>query len=421
MENNNEILFNEALTHFPGGVSSPVRAFRSVGGVPKFFRKAYGARFEDETGRCYIDLCMSWGPLILGHAMPEVLDAVRDAIKDGLTFGAPSRHEIALARRIKKMVPFIKKMRFVSSGTEAVMSAIRTARGFTGRDRVLKFEGCYHGHSDGMLVKAGSGLATFGQPNSAGVPSSLAELTLVIPLDDKEAMEKVFVKHGNDLAAAIIEPIPANHGLLIQDTSFLLRLRELCTKYGVILIFDEVISGFRVAQGGAAELFNIIPDLVIYGKIIGGGMPVGLYGGRDDVMAVVSPDGPVYQAGTLSGNPIAMAAGLATLERLTSKFYIDLNSNSADWAFAFTKVPGLNVSRIGSLIWPAFQKAIKRADQIENKSIVKFNHLHSLMLAQGIYLPPSGFEVVFLSAAHGVKELIDFQKAVEALSSNLCQ
>ena len=315
MENANDTLFQEALTHFPGGVSSPVRAFRAVGGTPKFFRKAWGARFEDEEGRRYVDLCMSWGPLILGHAVPEVLAAAREAMEEGLTFGAPSRREIILARRIKTMVPFVEKMRFVSSGTEAVMSALRAARGFTGRDRVIKFEGCYHGHCDGMLVKAGSGLVTFGEPSSAGVPKAFADLTTVIPLDDLEALEPVFAKQGGELAAVIIEPIPANNGLLVQDLAFLQRLRELCTGNGTVLIFDEVISGFRVAPGGAAELFGITPDLVTYGKIIGGGMPVGLYGGRKDIMAVISPDGPVYQAGTLSGNPVAMAAGLATLEK----------------------------------------------------------------------------------------------------------
>ena len=243
----NETLFAEALTHFPGGVSSPVRAFRAVGGTPKFFKKASGAWFEDEDGQRFLDLCMSWGPLILGHAHPDILAAVNEAMHEGLTFGAPSRRELALARRIKEMVPFIEKMRFVSSGTEAVMSALRAARGFTGRDRILKFDGCYHGHSDGLLVKAGSGLVTFGAPTSAGVPRAIAELTSVVSLDDLETLERTFAEIGNELAAAIIEPIPANNGLLLQRPEFLRRLRELCTKHGVVLIFDEVISGFRVA------------------------------------------------------------------------------------------------------------------------------------------------------------------------------
>ncbi len=369
MENANDTLFQEALTHFPGGVSSPVRAFRAVGGTPRFFRKAWGARFEDEAGRRYVDLCMSWGPLILGHAVPEVIAAAREAMDEGLTFGAPSRREITLARRIKTLVPFVEKMRFVSSGTEAVMSALRAARGFTGRDRVVKFEGCYHGHSDGMLVKAGSGLVTFGEPSSAGVPKAFADLTTVLPLDDLEALEQAFAQMGSGIAAAIIEPIPANNGLLVQDLSFLQRLRELCSRHGAVLIFDEVISGFRVAPGGAAERFGITPDLVTYGKIIGGGMPVGLYGGRKDIMAVISPDGPVYQAGTLSGNPVAMAAGLATLERLTPNLYRDLEAKGARWAAAFEKIPGLHAPRVGSLLWPLFQQGVKRADRVESGAI----------------------------------------------------
>jgi len=420
METNaNDTLFQEALTHFPGGVSSPVRAFRAVGGTPKFFRKAWGARFEDEEGRRYVDLCMSWGPLILGHAVPEVIAAAREAMEEGLTFGAPSRREIVLARRIKTMVPFVEKMRFVSSGTEAVMSALRAARGFTGRDRVIKFDGCYHGHSDGMLVKAGSGLVTFGEPSSAGVPKGFADLTTVLPLDDIEALEAAFARLGGELAAVIIEPIPANNGLLVQDLSFLKRLRELCTGNGTVLIFDEVISGFRVAPGGAAELFGITPDLVTYGKIIGGGMPVGLYGGRKDIMAVISPDGPVYQAGTLSGNPVAMAAGLATLEKLTPNLYRDLEHKGARWATAFEKIPGLCAPRVGSLLWPLFQPGVKRADRIESGAIAKFNRMHGLMLEQGVYLPPSGFEVAFLSAAHGDEELAHFERAVGMVSQEL--
>ena len=287
----NESLFQEAVSHFPGGVSSPVRAFKAVGGTPRFFARAFGAWFVDEEDRQYLDLCMSWGPLILGHAHPDVLAAVQEAMQEGLSFGAPSRRELALARRIKQMSPFVEKMRFVSSGTEAVMSALRAARGFTRRDRVLKFEGCYHGHADAMLVKAGSGLATFGEPTSAGVPKAFADLTVVVSLDDFDGLEQAFANYGSELAAAIIEPVPANNGLLVQEPAFLQRLRELCSRHGTVLIFDEVISGFRVAAGGAAELFGITPDLVTYGKIIGGGMPVGLYGGRADIMSVVSPDG----------------------------------------------------------------------------------------------------------------------------------
>jgi glutamate-1-semialdehyde 2,1-aminomutase len=415
----NDQMFQEALTHFPGGVSSPVRAFRAVGGTPKFFRKAWDAWFEDEDGVRFLDLCMSWGPLILGHAQPVVLDAVREAMVEGLTFGAPSRRELALARRIKAMVPYVEKMRFVSSGTEAVMSALRAARGFTKRDRILKFDGCYHGHSDALLVKAGSGLATFGEPTSAGVPKGFAELTIVSSLDDLEGLEAAFATYGSELAAAIIEPIPANNGLLLQEPAFLQRLRELCTRHGTLLIFDEVISGFRVAPGGAAELLGITPDLVTFGKIIGGGMPVGLYGGRKDVMGVVSPDGPVYQAGTLSGNPVAMAAGLATLEALTPSFYADLAAKGHAWAAAFEKLPGLSAPHIGSLIWPLFQPHVRRADRVQAGAITQFNRLHRLLLDAGVYLPPSGYEVAFLSAAHGDEELAHVERAIGVVAAAL--
>ncbi|MBI3132589.1 MAG: glutamate-1-semialdehyde 2,1-aminomutase [Acidobacteria bacterium] len=409
----NQTLFDEAKTHFPGGVNSPVRAFKSVGGTPKFFKKASGAWFVDEDDQRFLDMCMSWGPLILGHVNPGVIAAVTEAMSEGLTFGAPSRRELALARKIKERVPFIEKMRFVSSGTEAVMSALRVARGFTGRDRILKFDGCYHGHADAMLVKAGSGLITFGEPTSAGVPAAIGGLTSVVSLDDLEGLEAYFAKHGAETACAIIEPIPANNGLLLQDKSFLLRLRELCTKHDTLLIFDEVISGFRVAAGGAAERLGITPDLGTYGKIIGGGMPVGLYGGRADVMGRISPDGPVYQAGTLSGNPVAMAAGLATLEQLTPAFYAKMDADGAKWAKAFEAIPGLHCPHIGSLMWPLFQpEAVKRADRIQSGAIDQFNRMHKLMLDQGVYLAPSGYEVGFLSGSHGDAEFAHFNQAV---------
>lgn len=413
----NDILFQEALGHFPGGVSSPVRAFRAVGGTPKFFRRAWGCRFVDEEGRQFIDLCMSWGPLILGHAHADILAAVEEAMREGLTFGAPSRREILLARRLKQMVPFLEKLRFVSSGTEAVMSALRAARGFTKRDRILKFDGCYHGHADAMLVKAGSGLVTFGTPSSAGVPAAFGELTSVLPLDDFEALEQFFVEQGSELACAIIEPVPANNGLLVQKPEFLKRLRELCSTYGALLIFDEVISGFRIAPGGAAEHYGITPDLATYGKIIGGGMPVGCYGGRKDVMGVVAPDGPVYQAGTLSGNPVAMAAGLATLELLTPDLYRRLDAAAARWAAAFETIPGLRCPRMGSLLWPLFQDGVRRSDAVQGESITRFNRLHRDLLDRGVYLPPSGYEVAFLSAAHDDEALAEFEKAVAGLES----
>ncbi len=412
----NDELFQEALTHFPGGVSSPVRAFRAVGGTPKFFKRAWQCWFQDEDDKTFLDLCMSWGPLILGHANPDVINAVSESMKEGLTFGAPTRRELALARRIKEMVPFIEKLRFVSSGTEAVMSALRTARGFTKRDRILKFDGCYHGHSDGMLVKAGSGLVTFGEPSSAGVPAAIGELTSVLPLDDFGALTRYFDEHGMATACVIIEPVPANNGLLLQQLDFLKTLRELCTRHGALLIFDEVISGFRVGPSGAAGLYNIQPDLVTYGKIIGGGMPVGCYGGRKDIMAVVAPDGPVYQAGTLSGNPVAMAAGLATLEMLTPTLYAELDHRANVWSKSFERIPGLNCPHIGSLLWPVFQGSVKRADRINSEAITHFNRLHKLMLDQGVYLAPSGYEVAFLSTAHGNDALAKFDQAVAAVS-----
>jgi glutamate-1-semialdehyde 2,1-aminomutase len=301
------------------------------------------------------------------------------------------------------------------------MSAMRAARGFTGRERILKFDGCYHGHADALLVKAGSGLVTFGEPSSAGIPKAVGELTSVVSLDDLEALEAYFAKHGSETACAIIEPIPANNGLLVQREDFLKALRALCTKHGVLLIFDEVISGFRVAPGGAAERLGITPDLATYGKIIGGGMPVGCYGGRKDVMGVVSPDGPVYQAGTLSGNPVAMAAGLATMERLTPALFADLEAKALRWAAAFEKIPGLHCPHVGSLLWPLFQPEVRRADRIESGAIAQFNRLHKLMLDQGVYLAPSGYEVAFLSAAHGDEALATFEKAVAAVAPSFGQ
>lgn len=412
----NKSLFDQALQHFPGGVNSPVRAFKAVGGVPKFFRSAKGAWFKDEEEVEYLDLCMSWGPLILGHAHPKIINAVMEAAEEGLTFGAPSYREILLAEQIKKMVPFISTMRFVSSGTEAVMSALRVARGFTKRDFILKFDGCYHGHSDALLVKAGSGLATFGEPTSAGVPQQISALTHVLPLDNIELLEKFFVEHGDELAAAIIEPIPANNGLLLQDIFFLKRLSELCNKYGALLIFDEVISGFRVGPAGAAGLYKIIPDLVTYGKIIGGGMPVGMYGGRADIMRTVSPDGPVYQAGTLSGNPVAMAAGLATLNELTPDVYASLNKQGAKWARSFEKIAGIICPHAGSLMWPLFQRRVRNPSGITTQAIDSFNALHRGLLGQGIYLPPSGYEVAFLSVAHDERAFSFFEQGISALS-----
>ncbi len=314
----------------PGGVNSPVRSFKSVPGEPLFFREAAGSRFTDEDGKSYIDWCLSWGPLILGHADPDVHAAAREAMDEGASFGAPSRREVLLAEAFLQRMPHFDQVRFVSSGTEAVMSAIRLARGFTGRDVTVKFSGCYHGHADSLLVEAGSGLITFGTPSSAGVPKGFTDTTAVLPLDDVAKLEAFFAERGDEVAAIIIEPVPANSGLLIQRAEFLQACRDLTTKHGALLIFDEVITGFRVGPAGAAPVLGITPDMGTYGKIIGGGFPVGAYATRADIMAHVSPLGGVYQAGTLSGNPVAMAAGLATLEKTGQPgFYEELERKGA--------------------------------------------------------------------------------------------
>lgn len=336
--------YQEALSLFPGGVNSPVRAFKGVGGTPLFFARGKGSRVWDEDGNEFLDFCNSWGPLIHGHAHPYVEEKIIKTLKNGSSFGAPTRLENELGQMLKERLPHVEKMRFVSSGTEAVMSALRLARGYTQKAKILKFEGCYHGHVDSLLVKAGSGLVTLGTSSSAGVPDSIAQETLVLPLNDIELLEQTFKAYGNELAAAIIEPVPANNGLLLQDLSFLQCLRSLCWKHKVLLIFDEVISGFRVAFGGAVELYGIQPDIVTYGKIIGGGLPVGAYGGSREIMACVSPDGPVYQAGTLSGNPVAMAAGIAQLELcMAPDFYREMEAKTRGFVErinAYSKVKG---------------------------------------------------------------------------------
>lgn len=402
-----EKLFETAKTLFPGGVNSPVRAFRSVDGSPLFIKKGDGCHIWDEDGNEFIDFNCSWGPLILGHNHPSVFNSIVETLKNGASFGAPTVKENELATLILENNPFIDKIRFVSSGTEAVMSALRLARGYTNRKKVLKFEGCYHGHVDSMLVKAGSGLATLGTSSSAGVPEEYANETLVLPLNDKEALEKCFAEQGNDIACAIIEPIPANNGLLLQDKEFLKELREICTKYGTLLFFDEVISGFRVAFAGAAEHYGIKPDIVTYGKIIGGGLPVGAYGANNEIMSSVAPDGPVYQAGTLSGNPVAMAAGYAQLkeciqpgfyedqEKRTQLFIEPINEHAKHKGYDF------EIVSIGSIFWLSFdgKKRIQRADQI-NPDMTGFKKLHSALLNRGVYLGPSGYEVGFVSSAH---------------------
>jgi glutamate-1-semialdehyde 2,1-aminomutase len=402
-----EKLFEKAKTYFPGGVNSPVRAFKSVDGSPLFIKKGDGYKIWDEDGNEFIDFCASWGPLILGHNHPAIYNKVVEALQNGTSFGAPTALENELAELILSRNPFIEKIRFVSSGTEAVMSALRLARGYTGRNKVVKFEGCYHGHTDAMLVKAGSGLVTFGESSSAGVPEAFVNETIVLPLNNEDALRDCFEKFGKEIACAIIEPIPANNGLLLQGGKFLTALRTICSEFGSLLFFDEVISGFRVGFNGASEYYGIKPDIITYGKIIGGGLPVGAYGASKEIMSCVSPDGPVYQAGTLSGNPVAMAAGIAQLtecakpgfyeelETKTKYFVNNVNTYSKEKGYDFEFVT------IGSIFWFNFdgKKTITRADQI-NSDMSKFKKLHSLLLNNGIYIGPSGYEVGFISSVH---------------------
>ncbi len=406
-ESTSKGLFEKAKNYFPGGVNSPVRAFKSVSGTPLFIKKGDGCRIWDEDDNEFIDFCCSWGPLILGHNNPKVYDKIVSTLQNGASFGAPTRMENELAELILSKNTFIDKIRFCSSGTEAVMSALRLARGFTGKDKIIKFEGCYHGHSDALLVKAGSGLATFGASSSAGVPESFAKETLVLPLNDLEALKKCVLEHKDQIACAIIEPIPANNGLLLQELSFLKSLREICTENNILLFFDEVISGFRVAFSGAAEHYGITPDIVTYGKIIGGGLPVGAYGAKKEIMASISPDGPVYQAGTLSGNPVAMAAGLAQLRECSKPgFYQELEEKTKTFlapinAHAKEKGYDFEIVHIGSIFWLNFagKKTIRSSEEI-NPDMSDFKHLHRELLNRGVYLGPSGYEVGFVSEAH---------------------
>ena len=399
--------WERAVKVLPGGVNSPVRAFKSVPGDPLFFRKAGGCRFSDEDGNTYIDYCLSWGPMILGHADPDIEKAAIDAMREGASFGAPSRREVLLGEAFLARMPHFDQVRFVSSGTEAVMSAVRLARGYTGRDITIKFTGCYHGHMDSLLVEAGSGLATFGTPSSGGVPKGFTDTTAVLPLDNVEALESFFATQGDKVAALIIEPFPANAGLLIQRAEFLQACRDLCTKHGALLVFDEVITGFRVSAGGAAPVLGITPDMGTYGKIIGGGFPVGAYATRKEIMDHVSPNGPVYQAGTLSGNPVAMAAGLVTLEKTGAPgFYEDLERKGARLQAGLEKAAAdhgitASVARQGSLIWTVFQDEAPRCvENVDGSKMDIYGRLHRDLIDRGIYLAPSGWEVGFLSAAH---------------------
>ena len=417
-----EAWFDRAQCALPGGVSSPVRAFQAVGGAPLFIANASGSHFTDLDGDRYLDFVGSWGPLILGHAHEEVLTAVHEAAARGLTYGAPHEAEVRLAERVAASYPGVERVRFTSSGTEATMSALRLARGVTGRDRIVKFSGCYHGHSDGLLVAAGSGAVTFGQPSSSGVPAAVAALTTVLPLDDEDSFTRFMAAHGGEVAAVIIEPIPANNGLLLQRPEFLAALRRETERRGALLIFDEVISGFRVGMAGAAALYDITPDLVTFGKIIGGGMPVGAFAGPAAHFDVLAPSGGVYQAGTLSGNPVAMAAGLKTLEVLErDSVHAKLEALGQRLETGVRAALGdrpVGFVRQGSVFWFAFGggDVPRSAEAVAPDAKVPYGKFFNSCLEQGVYLAPSAFEVGFLSAAHTEAEI---DTAIRAFSNAL--
>ncbi len=420
-------LFGEAKKYIAGGVNSPVRAFTAVGGDPVFFKRGKGAWLETEDGRRMIDYVGSWGPMILGHAHADVIKAVTDAAKSGLSFGAPTVGETDLAQKICEFMPSIERLRMVSSGTEATMSVIRLARGFTGRDKIIKFEGCYHGHSDSLLIKAGSGALTLGVPSSPGVPAGLAEHTITLGFNDTVAVERAFSECGDQIACIIVEPIAGNMNLVPPEPGFLEALRSACDQYGSILIFDEVMTGFRVAKGGAQELFDLRPDLTTLGKIVGGGMPAAAFGGRADIMASIAPDGPVYQAGTLSGNPLAMAAGLATLQRLERPgFYSSLAERTLRLANGLADrahdagVP-LAVEATGGMFGFVFSDdgPIRRFAQVAAADTDMFRRFFHAMLKANVYFAPSAFEAGFVSDAHGDDEISETLNKAEQVFATL--
>ncbi|WP_339844903.1 glutamate-1-semialdehyde 2,1-aminomutase [uncultured Halopseudomonas sp.] len=408
-----ETLFANAQKHIPGGVNSPVRAFKSVGGTPLFFKHAEGAYVVDEDDKRYVDYVGSWGPMILGHSHPAVLDAVREQLQHGLSFGAPTAMETEMADLVCSLVPSMEMVRMTSSGTEATMSAIRLARGYTGRDNIIKFEGCYHGHSDSLLVKAGSGALTQGVPSSAGVPADFAKHTLTLPFNDIAAVEKMLMELGSSVACIIVEPVAGNMNCVPPVPGFLEGLRQLCDQHGVVLIFDEVMTGFRVALGGAQAHYGVKPDITTFGKIIGGGMPVGCFGGKREIMEVIAPMGPVYQAGTLSGNPLAMAAGLTTLKLLNRPgFHAELTDYTARMLAGLqaradaASIPFVT-TQAGGMFGLYFSAAddIQTFDDVMAGDIDRFKRFFHLMLAGGVYLAPSAFEAGFTSIAHGETEL----------------
>lgn len=418
-------LFKEAQKTIPGGVNSPVRAFRAVGGTPVFFERAKGAYLYDVAGKEYIDYVLSWGPMILGHAHPEVLNAVSSTIQDGLSFGAPTALESEVAEEICRLVPSMDMVRMVSSGTEATMSALRLARGYTGRDKIIKFEGCYHGHSDSLLVKAGSGALTFGVPSSPGVPASVAEHTLTLPYNDLEAIDETFRELGEQIACVIVEPVAGNMNCIPPQPGFLEKLRSVCTAHQSILIFDEVMTGFRVSLGGAQTAYAVQPDITCLGKVVGGGMPVGAFGGKREIMEQLSPLGPVYQAGTLSGNPVAMAAGLTTLKLIQSEdFYSKLEAkvtkltSGIQTAANEVGIP-LTTNQAGSMFGVFFseEEQVSNYEQVMECNGERFNQFFHKMLELGVYLAPASYEAAFMSAAHTDKDLDDtIEKARTAIS-----
>ena len=420
-------LFKSAQQHIPGGVNSPVRAFHGVGGEPVFIKSGSGAYITDEDGKEYVDYVASWGPMILGHAHPAVVAAVKAAVDKGLGFGAPTQIETVMADKICELVPSIEMVRMVNSGTEATMSAIRLARAYTGRDKILKFEGCYHGHSDSLLVKAGSGALTLGVPTSPGVPVALAEHTITVPYNDIGKVEEVFAHVGGQIACVIVEPVAGNMNCIPPVPGFLDGLRKVCDDHGSVLIFDEVMTGFRVALGGAQQRYGVKPDLTTLGKIIGGGMPVGAFGGRRDIMDKIAPLGPVYQAGTLSGNPVAMAAGLATLEEITKPdFYEDLSARTKRLTEGLvTRARAFNIplraNSVGGMFGLFFtgEEEITNFDQVTRCNLDRFKLFFHGMLEQGIYLAPSAYEAGFVSAAHGPDEFKRTLIAAEQVFSRL--
>ena len=414
-------LFHRASRKIPGGVNSPVRAWKAVGGTPLFISRGHGSYIFDVEGRQYIDFVGSWGPLILGHAHPHVVQAVRQRAARGVSFGAPTVAEIELAETVGKLIPSIEKLRLVSSGTEAAMSAIRLARAYTGRTKIVKFDGCYHGHSDGLLVKAGSGVATLGLPDSAGVPLRFARETLTSKYNDLKSLEKIFARHGKNIAAVIIEPICGNMGVIKPERGFLAALKELTRNSDSLLIFDEVITGFRVALGGAQEIFRIRPDLTCLGKILGGGLPLAAFGGRREIMNLLAPVGPVYQAGTLSGNPLAVSAGIATLGLLTRpRAYAELEAKGARLEAGLAdvlrrrRVRG-TINRVGSMMTLFFGvDRVANADDARKCDPKQFSRFFHGMLSRGVYLPPAPFEAMFVSLAHSSDDL---EKAIRAFDN----